>query len=312
MGNGERIMRGLRLVFATLALAAAPCSADTPRTLSRSEMQTLPEAVVLRRVADQIADLILFPNPTARLAQAGAASKLAETIGVDPNASPATLAAATRTRLPGLLKIRPVANDDPSKALKAFELVSKPHATKTLGVCRMDTFWPGDLPVGEDNGADAPTRLMHIFASPAFRLLSAPSSAVASPADAAQMADGETTCAKLDPDKDTFFGAWSDAHAVRAAWLFQALKAGFRMKPLPFDLDCHDQTTPDACRGLIESELSDVLLEASCPDWDRLCLLASVQGKYVHVAFEAGSSPKIVRVELSAKFAPVPMPPRKP
>jgi hypothetical protein len=300
-------------LLAAVAMYATPVLADeaAPKTLSRSEVHTLPEATVVQRVADQIADYVLLPNPPDY--QADMFSLLGETLGLDPHARRSKIADATRTRLPGLIAVRLFPNDDPAKMLRGLRLVSKPYATQTAGLCRIDIYWVSYLPSGEDKGADTPLHMTYLHVNRSFRVLSAPSSAVAAPADATQHAVDDAACAKLDPDKDPFFGASDDAHAMRAAWLFQALEAGFKMKTPPFDLTCHDQTTPEMCRGLIESKLSGVLLEVSCSNLEPMvCFLETGQDKWVHVTYDAGPAPKITRAEIPPKFAPVMVAPRKP
>jgi hypothetical protein len=292
-----------RLWFALFLTAAGPAvAAEPPRPVSNTEVAALSDAELIKLAVEQAADFIDTAQANPR--EVAVYSKLTAVLGLEPGATPGWIANQARDRLGDKLFVPHPANEKPAnekepptRPLQQIELLTKPYAVATSGLCRTDIVV---LSYNRAPSGDASTLVMmrRLLVIPEYHALKAPKSPVAQPADAAELKANAALCSALDVRKEPFAYVYNDdAEAVRGLWLLDRIGDGLKQKVLPFELVC-DRPTADKCRTDLAEDIKSPQI-TDCKDGANTCTIAVGNGsKEATVTLEPGPLPKIKSISV--------------
>lgn len=237
--------------------------------ISKIEARKQAEPIVIRRVLNQIADLLLLPSQAGAddddygpLSQSDKAKILSELFAIaqsQPNAdrtiAPPQLDDAgvrrTLSDLGGLVTIwpNPYISQRPTTPLRQIAFQTRVYATEIPQLCAIDIVGVDFRRAGMMRGPNTRTLAAAVHTMRYYYFLQSPAAPTLERSSETQRRQTDIDCAKLDQNETPFFTAANELQAVKGIWLARSLLSQLRATPIPFGVLCDTPAnlTPTEC-----------------------------------------------------------------
>jgi hypothetical protein len=295
-------------------------SAGSSLPITKLEARHLSPQVVTRRVFAEVSDLLLTQDaprsegdaPLTDVAKQKILDALFDIVESDPAADPSMprpiLSRDSVRQVLAQLEERvgiwpdPYTSPHPVAPLRQLTFETRPHATRTPNLCVVDMVTVNFEPVDEPHGPRTRVAASEVLTDHWYLFLVPPDEPAPQPSQAEQRTKIDTSCAKLDRDKDDFFQAVNEAQATRGIWMVNSVLAQARTGSPTFSISCETaKRLVDSCvQKLADTKPTRSPWISDCDPSSAQCTATLLsEGIGIEAYFKAGNPEIIDRVRLT-------------